>query len=313
MDTLGTEISSEVEIEPRDVSFDVTDKHVSKYWFNNDPWTTHWFNALFSIVPIGERFICKTFASQLKDIKDPSVHKAALGLIRQERLHAREHEVMNQTLAEYGIPVDQAEAVLGKVLDLFSEFMGDETKLGFAAISEHFTASLSEVMFEHLELWDDADDEVASLMYWHFVEETEHKSVAFDVLNDRRNGRNGLSTYALRMATSAISISLFMPLIHATWLYFVWKDGQLTNIKSARRAIKTLGLSPAIVPKMFILKGFNYLKPGFHPWDIDNRANIEEWKKIYSASGDTHKALHALREWHEKNGMYKSQRNGVAA
>ncbi|MEX1667073.1 metal-dependent hydrolase [Zhongshania arctica] len=302
---LSQKISREVEIIPRDVSFEVATKQVPRYWFNDDPWSTHWMNALFSVVPVGERFICHTFADQLKKIKDPSIHKATLGLIRQERLHAREHAVMNETLSGFGVPLEDAEAILGKVLDVFKKYMSDETKLGFAAISEHFTASLSEVMFDNLELWDETELEIAAMMYWHFVEETEHKSVAFDVLMDRRSDDSDLGTYALRMATAGLSMGLFLPLIHGIWLYFVWKDGQLTNVRSAFKSFKSLMFGAAVVPKMFLTKTLPYIKPSFHPWDIDNRAHVAAWKTVYEETGDPLLAFTALREWHAKHGSYK--------
>lgn len=299
-------ISKAIEIEPRDISFDMTKERVPKYWFGGDPWSTHWMNALFAVVPVGERYICKSFRERLDKIHDPSVRKATLGLIKQERLHAREHAVMNVALLEeHGVPVDQAEAMLDRSLELIRTYLSDDLQCAFAAVSEHFTAVLSEVMFEHLELWDDSEIDVISMMYWHFVEETEHKSVAFDVLMDQAGV--GASTYAKRVATAGISLALFLPLIHGTWLYFVWKDGQITNLRSALRTAKRLIFNPGIVRKMFITKTLPYLKPGFHPWDIDNRASISAWKKTYDETGDPRKAFEALRDWHARNGLYSGK------
>lgn len=302
MASASQKISQLVDVEPRDVEFEMTKARVPKYWFGNDPWSTHWMNALFSVVPVGERYLCKSFRKRLDKLSDPSIRKAVLGLIKQERLHAREHAVMNNALLEYGVPVDKPEAVLDKFLEFFSANFSDDLQCAFAAVSEHFTAVLAEVMFEHLELWDDSEIEVITMMYWHFVEETEHKSVAFDVMLDQLG--DGAGTYVMRAGAAALSMAVFLPLIHGTWLYFVWKDGQILNVRSALKAVKTLAFSPGIVRKMFFTKSLPYLKPGFHPWDIDNRASIDAWKKTFDETGDARLAFEALRDWHARHGLY---------
>src|SRR5690606_41942592 len=50
---------------------------------------------------------------------------------------------------------------------------------------EHFTAMLAETILEHPEMLEGMDERVLPLWLWHAVEESEHKSVAFDVYQDR--------------------------------------------------------------------------------------------------------------------------------
>lgn len=284
-----------VEIEPRDIEFGVTEGTFPRYWFHNDPWSTQFMNALFAFVPVGERFLCNEFRKLLGEIQDPSIHKAALGLIKQERLHAREHAVMNKGLAEYGVPLDEVERIFGPIMKTL-EALPTDVKCAFAAISEHFTAILSEVMLEHPEIWDDTPPEVASLMFWHFIEETEHKSVAFDVLNERMGDRP-VRMYFTRALGTILSLGIFVPYFQITWLNYVRRDGQLTNLRSAYRALKLFAVKPGITRKVWIGAPLSFLRPGFHPWDRDNRDALMAWKKVYDQSGDHLAAYYALREW----------------
>lgn len=300
-----------VEVEPRDISFGVTEGSFPRYWFGNDPWSTQFMNALFAFVPIGERYLCHEFRKMLDQINDPSVRKAALALIRQERLHAREHAVMNKGLAEYGVPLDRVEKIFEPVLDVAAR-LPTGLKCAFAAISEHFTAVLSEVMFEHPEIWDDTPPEVASMMYWHFIEETEHKSVAFDVLLDQMGDRP-FRMYMTRLLGTLLSFSIFVPYMNITWLDYVRREGQLTNFRSAYKAIKLYLFKPGINRKVWLGAPLSFLKPGFHPWDHDNREVLMAWKNAYNRNQNHLEAYFALREWLGKPAPEHAKTNQAAA
>ncbi|MBY8964483.1 metal-dependent hydrolase [Algiphilus sp. NNCM1] len=284
------------EVEHRDLNFGMSPETVPRHWFGNDPWTTHWMNAILAAVPDGERWVMQATRKQLDNIHDPSVRKAAIGFIRQEHTHAREHDAMNEAMVAHGIPVDRVEAVFKVVRQTLQRYLGDVSQCAIAATFEHFTAVISQVMLDHPELWDDTKPEVSAMLFWHFVEETEHKSVSFDVFMDASGG--GFRAYAIRMATLALGVAIFVPLVHGNWLYFLWKDRQLSNVASALRAAKTLFLSPGIFTRAFVIETLPFLSPRFHPWDTDNREVIHAWKRAYEETGDAHQAYQAFRQWH---------------
>lgn len=293
------------EVEHRDLNFGMSPETVPRHWFGNDPWITHWMNAILAAVPDGERWVMQATRKQLDNLDDPSVRKAAIGFIRQEHTHSREHDAMNDAMVAHGIPMDRAEAVFKVVRQILQRYLGDTTQCAMAATFEHFTAVISQVMLDHPELWDDTRPEVSAMLFWHFVEETEHKSVSFDVFVDASGG--GVRAYAIRMATLALGVAIFLPLVHSNWLYFLWKDRQLTNISSALRAIKRLYFAPGIFTRAFVIDVLPFLSPRFHPWDADNREVIHAWKRAYEQTGDTQQAYQAFRQWHARN------RNGAPA
>ena len=99
------------EVVTRDIHFDMTEHTVARHWFNGDPWTTHWMNGILAAVPDGERWVMNSARRQLDKLDDPGVRKAAIEFIRQERIHAREHDVMNDIGTKHGVPIDKLEGV----------------------------------------------------------------------------------------------------------------------------------------------------------------------------------------------------------
>lgn len=131
------------EVEHRDLNFGMSPETVPRHWFNNDPWITHWMNAILAAVPDGERWVMQATSKQLENLHDPSVRKAAISFIRQERSHAREHDAMNEAMVAHGIPIDRAEAVFKAIRKPLQRYLGGATQCAMAANFEHFTAVIS--------------------------------------------------------------------------------------------------------------------------------------------------------------------------
>ncbi|MBL4866461.1 MAG: metal-dependent hydrolase [Pseudomonadales bacterium] len=287
------------EVETRDLKFHMDATKVSRHWFNEDPWLTHFMNSILSVVPDGERWVMQSVRKQLDRLTDPAVRKAGIEFIHQERIHAREHDLMNKAGVEHGVPLDKIENVFTVGRKFLQKHMSVSMQGAFAAAGEHFTATLSSVMLEHPEIMHETHHDLKSMLYWHFVEETEHKSVSFDVFTDAAG--NGKAAYLKRiLAMGSIGV-LGLPMMSVPFFYLLWSDKELTNIESARRMVHTLFVDPGVMSKfgrMFL----PYFHPDFHPWDDDNRAVIHAWKREFDRTGgDTSKAFDALVAWLEEN------------
>ncbi len=282
------------EVVTRDIHFDMTEHTVARHWFNGDPWTTHWMNGILAAVPDGERWVMNSARRQLDKLDDPGVRKAAIEFIRQERIHAREHDVMNDIGTKHGVPIDKVEGVFKNIRIQLQEKLSDDMQSSIAAAFEHMTATIASVLLEHPDVFDETSPELRAMLYWHFVEETEHKSVSFDVFVDSSGG--GLRGYLLRTGGMAAATVLGFPLMVGNHFYLLYADKQLTNWRSALRMTKTLFVSPGVLTG--VLKTLlPYYSPTFHPWDDDNREIIRVWKREYDQTGDTLKAFDALREY----------------
>ncbi|MCC2639522.1 MAG: metal-dependent hydrolase [Moraxellaceae bacterium] len=281
------------EVVTRDLHFTLTPDMVDRHWFNRDPWATHWMNAILVAVPDGERWVMHSARRQLDKLQDPKVHKAALEFIRQERIHAREHDAMNALAVAHGIRMDRLEQLFKRIRKGLQERLSDDMQSAVAAAFEHMTATISSVMLENPEVFDDTHPELAALLFWHFVEETEHKSVSFDVFCDASGG--GVRGYLKRTGGMALATVIGFPLLVVNHAYLLYQDRQLTNLRSALYLADILLRRPGILSGVF-LHYLPYYRPDFHPWDDDNRGVIRVWKQEFEKSGDVRLAYQALRQ-----------------
>lgn len=287
------------EVVTRDLHFTLTPDTVDRHWFNGDPWTTHWMNAILAAVPDGERWVMHSARRQLDRLQDPKVRKAALEFIRQERIHAREHDAMNALAVAHGIRMDRLEQLFKRIRKGLQERLSDDMQSAVAAAFEHMTATISSVMLENPEVFDDTHPELAALLFWHFVEETEHKSVSFDVFWDASGG--GVRGYLKRTGGMALATVIGFPLLAVNHAYLLYQDRQLTNLRSALYLADILLRRPGILSGVF-RHYLPYYRPDFHPWDDDNREVIRVWKREFEKSGDVRLAYQALRQAKGRSG-----------
>ena len=252
---------------PRRMQFDFSE--VPRHWLYGSAVITHAANGLHLLFPEGERFFIRSVRRYLGRIEDPELLARVRGFFAQEALHGKAHDEAASILERQGYEVssflrwyrwlafDVVEACLPSVLCL-----------SVTVALEHLTAVLAESAFHdgHLE---HAHPEMRALLLWHSAEEIEHKSVAFDVF-EAVDGR-----YWMRLLGMAIGVT--------SLLFFAGV--------ARRRLIRADGLSHARVRREWreardrgqgsgtIWRGvFSYLRPGFHPDDIDNYHLVEQWR-----------------------------------
>lgn len=277
------------EVEARDLRFNLDKDSVPRFWMNGDPWSTHFFNSILAAVPDGERWVMQCVRRSLTRLQDEKVRKAGIAFIKQEHYHAREHDDMNNALIQQGVPLDVVERSFKRIRATLERLTPDDMHLSMMAAFEHFTATFAAVFIDNPDMLDDSDKKVAAMLYWHFVEETEHKSVTFDVFQD------AVGSYPQRVAGMLIASAIFLPMVEGHMLYLLYKEKQLLNWRSMLKCLK-LQIGPkGLLTRLFTGHYFPYYLPNFHPWDDDNRSQIRKWKEEFNATGDTAKAYEAFR------------------
>ena len=266
------------EVKPRDLHFDMTD--VPKYWMNNDPWTTHWWNALLAAVPDGERWVMQCVRKNLVKVSDEKVRKAGIDFIKQEHFHAREHDIMNKAVMAHGVPVDKVEDAFKRTRTFLQRFLSEDMQLSTMAAGEHFTGTISAVFVDHPEIFKDFDPSLGAMIAWHMIEETEHKSVSFDVYQD------AVGSYPKRIAGMVLMTGIFFAISEYQRLILVAKDGHLFNWRSALKGLKFQFTQPGFM-RLLVKHYLPYYSPNFHPWDHDNREFLEQFDELVA---------HALEE-----------------
>ncbi len=135
------------------------------------------------------------------------------GFIGQEAHHGNEHDAFNAFMESKGVPTGKVDAYVKDGLKFMAKWLSPERQLAKTCALEHFTAMLAEMILEDPEFIEGMDERMVPLWLWHAVEESEHKSVAFDVYRDQvdsywvRTSEMALPPWNLSVLLSCITTS----------------------------------------------------------------------------------------------------------
>lgn len=269
----------DVVVTPRDLRFS-TQQARNSHWLGGDPVGTAVLNALSLTFPDGE----KMFMDAVRHFRGQFSGKLAEDVrhfLAQEAIHAREHHALNAIVDPTKYPVEE---ILTKVREriAFNRSKGPYAILLSTIALEHFTAMMADMHMQHRGLFANADPEIARLWRWHALEETEHKAVAYDVFLEATRHWSAFKRYRLRCLSMAYITFHFTRNIanHASRL--LEADGY--SASDARKAVRRFLWSE---PGLFRRGWRSYIawyRPGFHPWDLDNRAELAAWRAEFDAA-----------------------------
>lgn len=266
-------------VTPRNLSFQIRSVQADR-WMAGDPVATAVFNALSLTFPDGERMFMDAVRLQ-RDRLSGRLLEEANAFIAQEAIHSREHVGLNAALDPQRYPVARIAEIMGKRL-AFLRRRGPIPMLGVTIALEHFTAMMADLFLRDPTFWSGTSPEMARLWQWHAMEETEHKAVAFDVFNEVTKTWGSFRRYRLRVQAML-----------ATTLFF---NLNIVRYASMLLAADGMGRWAAVIRVVRYLYGRNGLlrtcggayrdwyRPGFHPWDHDNRALLEAWRPLFASS-----------------------------
>lgn len=270
---------AEIQVPARDIRFDLSAARKG-HWLGGDPVGTAVFNALSLTFPEGERMFMDAVKNYRKDVTG-KLAEDVRGFIAQEAIHSREHHQLNILIDRDRYPVVEIEAAVKERTGL-ARAQGPMAMLVSTIALEHFTAMMADVHAENLSLFDGVAPEIERLWRWHAMEETEHKAVAFDVFMHATRDWSPLKRYLRRVISMAIISYLFTTNITTYASRLLEADGYTPE--AARRAVKDfVWRKPGIFSKGWRTY-FSWYRPGFHPWDHDNRALISRWKQDFAVA-----------------------------
>lgn len=258
---------SAIKINPRSLSWDYTSA-VRKYWFDGSPALTHLLNVYTLLVPDNERYYIRALTPCLEQLDDPQQRTELLQFFRQESLHGIAHQKYWKQLEAQGcriMPfVKSVDVLLYRVLE---PLQPQGLRIAIVAAIEHINAFWGHEFLAR-DLLAPADASLRELFSWHFAEEIEHKGVAHRALATLHPG------YAIRLLGALLAFPLFYGIVAVGTAYLLAGDGELCK----RRTWRDLR-------RLFVEHGFlraslghlwRYLKPGFEPWAMDDRALSEQ-------------------------------------
>lgn len=261
-------------------------------WHYNGRNITHFMNTLSIFFPEGEQFFIDSvrYYRDKGVIKDDMLLKDIVAFIGQEAMHSREHQDLNDEMERQGLGVDAKDKFVGNLLGFVKRVLPPSMQLSATCALEHLTASLADSVLQHPEIFADGDNRsdtvYADAWHWHALEETEHKGVAFDVYQQAVGDDSNPLAYAQRVTGHVLANAIFWPIAMVFWVDVSRRAGDLRNGRDWLKAANSLiGRKPGVL-RLKLPELFTYFRPGFHPWDDDNRrflSNINAIADSYAA------------------------------
>jgi predicted metal-dependent hydrolase len=264
------------ELQVRNLKFDVGDE-VPRYWHGGRRAITLFFNNLSVFFPAGERFFISAVKAHAGMVDDPELLEQTRGFCAQEGIHSREHIHYNEMLRDQGYPVAAMERRVERILARVTRRTTPRAQLAATCALEHFTALLAHFVLSDDRLLEGAHPVMAALWRWHSAEENEHKAVAYDVY--RKAGGN----YVERVLAMVVATVIFWTKVFEHQVRLMRADGILFSAREWYALFRFLFITPGGLTNLFF-PYFEYYRPNFHPWQLDNRSLLEAWKNELAAS-----------------------------
>lgn len=233
---------------------------------------SHMLNGASMTMPYLEPFLNKTMREALAHIDDESLKEDVNGFVRQEAQHYQNHRRYNETIKANGY------SELAEVEDTFTadyeklQKRSLAVRLAYSAGFETMTMGVTEwLVNDRDKLFQGADPVMASFILWHMVEETEHKSVAYDVYQ-KVCGRYWLRVFGMLHGSFHVGF-----MARRAYIAMLKKDGLWGSFKSRLKVWQVVG-------RFFLKAGPAMLRgmmPGYHPDKVTDPRWVDEWRGVY--------------------------------
>ncbi|AOJ06304.1 metal-dependent hydrolase [Burkholderia mayonis] len=266
----------------RDLRFNLPVERATN-WHGQGSQVSHFFNALSLLFPAGERFFMDSVRNYRDRIDDPVLKKQVLGFIGQEAMHTREHIEYNELMQANRLPARKLDKRVWKVLGWLKKVLPHSVQLAHTVAAEHYTAMLANWLLSDPAVFAGSHEGYRQMWQWHALEETEHKAVSFDVWNAVM--KPGPKRYLIRVGIFLMTTLTFWPTVFLLHTRLIRSDRYADHrVRGLWRVIKLLygprhGLFPSIAREWL-----SFFRPGFHPWDHDNRHHLKRVDGIVAAT-----------------------------
>jgi predicted metal-dependent hydrolase len=257
----------DLQIEKRDMRFG-RETAPPRWWHSGDPGRTAFFNALSSTFPVGEKFFMTAVRHYRNGTPEP-LRSQIDDFLYQESMHSREHVVFNRQAEDVGYDIAPLEERARRTI-AWVKRRSPLQQLAATCALEHFTATLAHDALADPQHLGGASDEAKRLWQWHAMEEIEHKAVAFDTYLHATRHMTGFRRWLKRSMVMCVTTMRFHYVIFRNTADLLRQDG-CNDFRTWRGLLSYLYGRPGTL-RLLLLGVFTYMRPGFHPWQIDDRA-----------------------------------------
>jgi len=250
----------------------------ARHWNGGDAFRSAYFNALSMSFPVGEQFFIDSVRNGIKAL--PADRRAAFesevqGFIGQEATHRRIHALFNSQLALQGY-TNAWEGRIVKRLKRLESVSDPRAAVAITAATEHFTAIFAQHMLEHPQAVEGAEPRLQALWHWHACEESEHRSVAFDLYR-AMGGSERWRRRLMRLVTWHFTTDVLRQTARN-----LWHDGELLRWRTWKSGARFFFGRHGLVRHCF-KPWLAYFKPDFHPSQQDGQL-ARDWLQRNAAA-----------------------------
>jgi len=249
--------------------FEATNGH----WNVARPEFSQVVNSASLAMPYLEPYLIRSMRAARAQISDPALQAELDLYIKQEAAHYKQHRLFNDTLrvAGYGC-IEALENTLHEDYTRLEKQRSLRFNLAYAEGFEAMALVIGQMLIEErVFLFGNSNPAAASLVLWHFVEEIEHKNVAYDVLHHLYPG------YWLRISGLIYATTHIFWRTRQGYHRLLKEDGLWKSLASRWALAKVLfRILSNLIPKWLRI-----LKPGYHPSQIADPAWALAWAALF--------------------------------
>lgn len=252
--------------------FDFDKATMSQYFVKNNPMLTYMFLGLSSTFPTGEQFFVHTVRNVRDRVKNQQLQHDISAFIGQESMHSHAHEEFNDAAKHLGGGIQQ---LIGKIiqeeiaaLDTAKRNLTEKQQLAVTCALEHFTAIMAKYFMENERFYHEMDPKVARLWFWHAIEESEHKAVAFDVYQEVFNDQT-----TRKRIMFIVTMSFMWRIVELTVRLMLQDKKSWSQWRKHLHAINEMKHIVTSLRADYI----RYYQDDFHPNDDDTTRLVAKW------------------------------------
>ena len=247
---------------------------IDPHWNSKRCEWSHMVNGASLAMPFLEPYLIRTMRKALDKIESDELKKDVKLYMGQEAQHYQQHRKFNDILIEKGYPgLRNIEAQMKEAFTHFENNRSLKFNLAYACGFESMALAMGHWLVRDRDhLFGGSDARVASLILWHFVEEIEHKNVAFDAY------QAVYGNYFYRVYGTVFATFHVMKFSRKAYRYMLKKDGLWGSFSSRWKLLKMIGRCfTGILPAMV-----SACLPGHHPSGVVDPKWCLDWIKAYN-------------------------------
>ena len=252
---------------------------IDPHWNKDKPEWSHMVSGASLAMPFLEPYLIRTMRKALGQIESEALKKEVKLYMAQEGQHFQQHRRFNDILIGKGYTeLLDVEAQMKKEFAEFDQNRSLKFNLAYACGFESLALGIGHWLVRDREyLFGGSDTRVASLILWHFIEEVEHKNVAFDAY------QAVYGNYFYRVFGTFYASAHVVKFSRRAYQAMLKRDGLWGSLRSRWSLLKmATRFIVNMIPPLLLA-----CVPGHHPSQVKDPQWYRDWLATYGQDEDS--------------------------